>query len=87
MAPPTWIATTATALCGALTERGVDLDQGVAEAFVRSARDEAAEKMRVTARTAQVYMHDGIIEHWADQIAGTTAATPPQKRRHLHAVK
>ena len=87
MARQTWITSTAAALCDALTARGVDLDQGVAETFVRSARDDVAERMRVTTRTAQTYMHDGIIEHWADQIADTAAATPPQPRRHLYAVK
>lgn len=87
MARQTWITTTAADLCTSLSARGIDLDQATAETFVRSARDDVAERMRVTTRTAQTYMHDGIIEHWADQIAGPADPTPPAPRRHLYAVK
>jgi hypothetical protein len=87
MARSTWITSTADDLCAALATRGVELDQSVAEQFVRSARDDVAARMRVTTRTAQTYMHPGIIENWANQIAGTATATPPAPRRHLHAVK
>lgn len=87
MARTTWITTTATAPCDALAARGVELEKPAAEMFVRSARDDVAERMRVTTRTAQTYMHDGIIDHWADQIADTVAATPPAPRRHLYAIK